>query len=72
MTREELKIGQILHDEKENCYLVYSINNSRNSAACLDNTFAETSISLDFLQYFHVDEEIDLDSLISELRGKQE
>lgn len=71
MTREELKVGQILHDEKENCYLVYKINNSRNSAACLDNTFTKISIGLDFLQYFHVDDEIDMDSLISELRGKQ-
>lgn len=72
MTREELKVGQILHDEKENCYLVYSINNSRNSATCLNNRFNITSIGLDFLQYFHVDEEIDLDLLISELRGEQE
>lgn len=71
MTREELKIGQILHDEKENGYLVYRINNNRNSATCLDNRFNITSIGLDFLQYFHVNEEIDLDLLISELRGEQ-
>lgn len=72
MRREELKVGQILHDEKENCYLVYRINNSRNSITCLDSMFNITSIGLDFLQYFHVDEEIDLDSLIAELQGEQE
>lgn len=70
MTREELRVGQILHDEKENCHLVYSINDSRNSAVCLDNTFTKTSIGLDFLQYFHVYDEIDLELLISELRGE--
>lgn len=72
MTREELMVGQILHDEKENCYLVCSINDSRNSATCLDNTFTTVSIGLDFLQYYHVDDEIDLELLISELRGEQE
>lgn len=72
MTREELKVGKIIHDEKENCHLVYRINNSGNSADCLDNTFTKTSIGLDFLQYFHVDDEIDMESLIAELRGEQE
>lgn len=69
MTREELRVGQIIHDEKENCHLVYSINDSRNSVVCLDNTFTTVSIGLDFLQYYHVDDEIDLELLISALRG---
>lgn len=70
MTREELRVGQILYDEKENCHLVYSINDSRNSAYCLDNKFRKTSIGLDFLNNFHVYDEIDLELLISELRGE--
>ena len=71
MTREELRIGQILHDEKENSYLVYRINDKKNSAYCLDDSFTETSIGLDWLKYFHVDDEINIDLLISELRGEK-
>lgn len=62
MTREELKVGQIICDEQDNCYLVYRINNSKNSATCLDNRFNITSLGLDFLHYFYVDDEIDMDS----------
>lgn len=71
MTREELKVGQIICDEQDNCYLVYRINNSKNSATCLDNRFNITSLDLDFLHYFYVDDEIDMDSSIAELRGEQ-
>lgn len=72
MTREELRKGQIIHDEKENRYLVYRINNEKNSAYCLDGLFGLVSIGLDFLKYFHVVDEINLDLLISELRGEGE
>lgn len=67
MTRDELKVGQILHDEKENSYLVYRINDKKNSAYCLDGSFTNTIIGLDWLKYFHVDDEINIDLLISQL-----
>lgn len=72
MTREELKVGQILADEKNNSYLVYKINDAKNIAYCLNNEFATARICLDDLRYFDVWDEMDMNLLISKLRGEQE
>ena len=70
MTRKELKVGQIIHDEKENSYLVYSIDDKNNSVRCLDKSFTNAAIGFSFLNYFHAYDEINLDLLISELLRK--
>lgn len=72
MTREELKVGQIICDAKDNCYLVYKINDKDNNVRCLHESFTNAVIGFPSLNYFHVYDKIDLDSLISELRGEKE